>query len=86
MSSPGPEEGPSASSSIAPSFFYEDQVYRVGKNGELEFGLVTENWQMYSSDEEDEEDGPSDKVPQGHVAVTWFPKNKDEVVLESKVR
>lgn len=49
------------------------------------FGMVTENWEMYSSEEEDEEDSEPDKVPHGHVAVTWHPKGKDEVIQESKV-
>jgi hypothetical protein len=77
-----------ASSSIGPSFFYEDEVFRVTKHGDVEFGMVTENWDMYSSDEdeEDEEYDSSDKVPHGSVAVTWLPKSKDEVLAETKVQ
>jgi hypothetical protein len=72
--------------SVSPAYFYEDQVFRVNKNGEVEFGLVTENWEMYSSDEDEEERDVDDKVPNGHVAVTWYPKNKDEVLPEAKVQ
>lgn len=72
---------------IGPSFFYEDEIYKINKNGEVEFGMVTENWDMYSSsDEEDEEEGcRSENVPQGCVGVTWLPRSKDEIVPERKV-
>lgn len=73
----------------APSFFYEDEVFRVSKNGEVEFGMVTENWDMYSSDEDDEDEDEKldnfEKVPHGCVAITWLPKSKDEVIAEGKV-
>jgi len=65
-----------------PSYFYEDEVFRIGKSGEVEFGMVTENWEMYSSDEETD----PEKVPHGHVAVTWHPKGKEDVIQESKVK
>lgn len=38
-------------SAVGPSFFYEDEVFKVNKNGDVEFGMVTENWDMYSTDE-----------------------------------
>lgn len=70
-----------------PSYFYEDEVFRLNKHGDAEFGLVTENWDMYSDSSDDEEEQQDDmKVPHGSVAVTWFPKTKDEVILEEKVR
>lgn len=71
------------SRSVGPSYFYEDEVFRVGKSGDVEFGMVTENWEMYSSS--DDEDMNGDKVLPGHVAVSWYPKGKEEVLSESKV-
>ena len=68
--------------SAGPLYFYEDEVYRVLKSGDVEFGMVTENWEMYSSDDESD----TDKVPQGSVAVTWHPKGKEEVLTEGKVK
>ena len=56
------------------------------KSGDLEFGMVTENWEMYSSDsDESEDERPSDKVPKGHVAVTWHPSGREDVIPEAKV-
>lgn len=72
-------------SATGPSFFYEDEVFRINKNGDPEFGMVTENWDMYSSSEDEDEMDMPDKVPHGFVAVTWLPKSKDEVVSERKV-
>lgn len=70
----------------SPSYFYEDEIFRLTKSGEVEFGMVTENWEMYSSESEDSEDErESDKVPKGHVAVTWHPSGREGVVPESKV-
>jgi len=72
--------------SAGPLYFYEDEIFRVSKFGDVEFGMVTENWEMYSSEsEESDEDHESDKVPKGHVAVTWYPSGKEGVVPESKV-
>lgn len=71
------------SQSVGPSYFYEDEVYRVSKSGDVEFGMVTENWEMYSSS--DDEDMQTDKVLPGHVCVSWFPKGKEEVLPEAKV-
>lgn len=70
--------------SAGPSYFYEDEVYRVGKSGDVEFGMVTENWEMCSSSE-DEDDMHGDKVLPGHVCISWYPKGKEEVLPESKV-
>jgi ubiquitin-conjugating enzyme E2 O len=83
-SHPNPEER----STIGPSFFYEDEIFKINKNGDVEFGMVTENWDMYSSDEDEEDDDDfdrSDRVAHGCVAVTWLPKSKDEVLPEKKV-
>lgn len=71
------------SRAVGPSYFYEDEVYRVSKTGDVEYGMVTENWEMYSSS--DEEDVPGDKVLPGQVCVSWYPKGKEEVIAESKV-
>jgi hypothetical protein len=79
----GSNIGPTPS---GPSYFYEDEVFRVLKSGDVEFGMVTENWEMYSSDSEDsEEERPTDKVPKGHVAITWHPSGREGVISEAKV-
>src|ERR1700729_1745214 len=67
-----------------PQYFYEDEVCRTTKSGEVEFGMVMENWEMYASDDE-EDDSDMSRVPRGHVSVNWHPKGKEETVREAKV-
>src|SRR5688572_17962422 len=66
-----------------PQYFYEDEVCRTAKSGEVEFGMVMENWEMYASDDEDDSD--LSRVPRGYVSVNWHPKGKEETVREAKV-
>ena len=65
-------------------YFYEDEVFRVSKKGSLQFGMVVENAEFASSDEEDDED--EEPVKKGHVRVAWYPSGSEEIVLEKKVR
>jgi len=37
-------------------FFYEDVVYRLGKKGNLQLGMVVENSEFASSDEDSSDD------------------------------
>jgi len=71
--------------SSGPLYFYEDEVFRANRNGDIEFGMVSENWEMYSSDDDDDPVRDPNKVPPGHVSVTWYPKGKEEIIRESKV-
>ena len=65
-----------------PRFFYEDEVFRFHR-ANLQFGMVVENSEFVSSDEED---GGEDRRPkQGFVRVAWHPKGHEDVVRETKV-
>lgn len=70
-------------------FFDEDAVYRINKRKLVDFGLVLENSEFVSSDEEDsdEKNIPEwDRMKRGHVRVAWHPKGVEEVLPERKVR
>lgn len=65
-------------------YFYEDEVYRVNKKGNIEFGMVLENSELVSSDDDsDNEEGV--KMKKGHIRVAWHPTGTEEVVSEKKV-
>ncbi|KAK7794133.1 hypothetical protein R5R35_012619 [Gryllus longicercus] len=64
-------------------FFYEDEVYRINKKGNVEFGMVLENSELVSSDENsDVEEGG--RMKKGHIRVAWHPTGV-EVIPERKV-
>ena len=64
-------------------YFYEDEVYRITKKGNLQFGMVIENAEFASSDESsDDEEQP---VKAGQIRVAWYPQGLEEVVPEKKV-
>ena len=65
-------------------YFYEDEVYRINKKGNIEFGMVLENSELVSSDENsDNEDGA--RMKKGHIRVAWHPTGVEEVIQEKKV-
>ena len=64
-------------------YFYEDAVYRINKKGSLQFGMVVENAENYSSD--DESDAEDEEVKTGQVRVAWYPHGREEVVSDKKV-
>lgn len=65
-------------------YFYEDEVYRINKKGYIEFGMVLENSELVSSDENsDNEEGT--RMKKGHVRVAWHPSGVEEVIQEKKV-
>ena len=66
-------------------YFYEDEVYRFNKKGNLELGMVLENAEFVSSDEESDGD-EEDKVTKGSIRVAWYPKGEEQVLPERKVR
>ena len=51
-------------------YFYEDAVYRITKKGSLQFGMVVENAEAYSSDDASDDDEES-TVKTGQVRVAW---------------
>ncbi|XP_068204113.1 (E3-independent) E2 ubiquitin-conjugating enzyme UBE2O isoform X3 [Palaemon carinicauda] len=65
-------------------YFYEDEVYRFNKKGNLELGMVLENAEFVSSDEEFDVD-EEDKVTKGCIRVAWYPKGEEQVLPERKV-
>lgn len=69
---------------VEDQYFYEDEVYRVDKRGHIEFGMVLENSELVSSDENsDGEDGAGMK--KGQIRVAWHPSGVEEVISEKKV-
>ena len=75
---------------------YTLQVYRVNqRSGQVEFGMVVENSELYSSDEEEpnaaqqdqrtrqrpsRHDGNEDsRLRKGFVRVAWYPKGDEQV-------
>ncbi|XP_067123691.1 (E3-independent) E2 ubiquitin-conjugating enzyme isoform X1 [Centruroides vittatus] len=70
-------------------YFDEDAVFRVNRRGLIDFGLVIENSEFISSDEEDldEVELPEwERMKRGHVRVAWHPKGQEEVLPEKKVK
>lgn len=65
-------------------YFYEDEVYRVNKKGHIEFGMVLQNSELVSSDENSDND-ENGKMKKGHIRVAWHPTGAEEVVSERKV-
>ena len=66
-------------------YFYEDEVYRFNKKGQLQLGMVLENAELVSSDEESDVD-EEDKVTKGNIRVAWYPSGDELVLSERKVR
>ena len=65
------------------TLFDEDEVYVHTPGKGYKFGLVLENSEFASSDEEDEED--PDALKKGNIRVAWHPSGKETVVAENKV-
>ena len=65
-------------------YFYEDEVYRITKNGTLQFGMVVENAEFASSGDESDSDEDS-PVKAGQVRVSWYPHGREEVVSDRRV-
>lgn len=69
---------------VEDQYFYEDEVYRIDKRGHIEFGMVLENSELVSSDENsDGEEGAGMK--KGQIRVAWHPSGVEEVISEKKV-
>lgn len=64
-------------------YFYEDEVYRINKKGNIEFGMVLENSELVSSDENSDEEGG--RMRKGHIRVAWHPTGVEEIIPERKV-
>lgn len=69
-------------------FFDEDAVYRINKKKYVDVGLVLENSEFISSDEEQSDDPDYhgwERMKKGHVRVAWYPNGAEEVLPERKV-
>ena len=69
-------------------FFYEDEVYRYQeKIGKIQYGIVLENSEYASSDEDSDDETPSEshKLKKGQIRVAWYPTGKENILSERKV-
>ena len=65
-------------------YFYEDEVYRITKKGNLEFGMVLQNADV-DTDEEESGSEEMEKLKNGHILVAWHPRGEEDVIHEKKV-
>lgn len=67
-------------------FFDEDAVYKINKKKFVDVGLVLENSEYLSSDEDDPEYREwGERMKKGHIRVAWHPNGAEEVLPEKKV-
>lgn len=70
-------------------FFDEDAVYKINKKKFVDVGLVLENSEYLSSDEEHSDDPDyrdwGERMKKGHIRVAWHPNGVEEVLPEKKV-
>ncbi|GIY92054.1 hypothetical protein CEXT_46031 [Caerostris extrusa] len=69
-------------------FFDEDAVYKINKKRFIDVGLVLENSEYLSSDD-DQSDDPDyrdwgERMKKGHIRVAWHPNGAEEVLPEKK--
>ncbi|XP_068631681.1 (E3-independent) E2 ubiquitin-conjugating enzyme [Battus philenor] len=63
-------------------YFYEDEVYKINNRGQVVFGLVLENYEANSSDQESEIETP---IQKGEIRVVWHPSGTERVISEKSV-
>ncbi|CAK1547052.1 unnamed protein product [Leptosia nina] len=63
-------------------YFYEDEVYKINNRGQVVFGLVLENYEANSSDQESDMETP---IQKGEIRVVWHPSGTERVVSEKSV-
>ncbi|XP_001999983.3 (E3-independent) E2 ubiquitin-conjugating enzyme isoform X2 [Drosophila mojavensis] len=64
-------------------FFFEDEVFRIDRQGRVRFGVVTGTAESYSSD--DEEDEINEVLGKGEVRVAFYPDGKEIVRTEKSI-
>lgn len=62
--------------------FYEDEVVCFNKKGKHKLGMVLQNAEFASSDEDSDDD---EKLLPGQIRVSWLPSSNEEVIHEKKV-
>jgi len=65
-------------------YFYEDEIYRIKRNGAVQFGMVIEDSEFASSDE-DSDGEEKEMLVAGRIRVAWHPNGEEEVVREKNV-
>ncbi|XP_065337080.1 (E3-independent) E2 ubiquitin-conjugating enzyme isoform X2 [Cloeon dipterum] len=76
----------SSESQLTEDVFNEDVVYRYNKKGNIQYGLVLENSEMYSSDDDNSDsDNGGPRLKTGFVRVAWHPKGSEEVIQQKRV-
>lgn len=63
-------------------YFYEDEVYKINNRGQVVFGLVLENYEANSSDQESDIETP---IQKGEIRVVWHPSGTERVISEKSV-
>lgn len=63
-------------------YFYEDEVYKINNRGQVVYGLVLENYEANSSDQESDVETP---VQKGEIRVVWHPSGTERVISEKSV-
>lgn len=63
-------------------YFYEDEVYKINNHGQVVFGLVLENYEANSSDQESDIETP---IQKGEIRVVWHPSGTERVISEKSV-
>ncbi|XP_063380866.1 (E3-independent) E2 ubiquitin-conjugating enzyme UBE2O [Cydia fagiglandana] len=63
-------------------YFYEDEVYKINNHGQVVFGLVLENYEANSSDQESDMETP---IQKGEIRVVWHPSGTERVISEKSV-
>ncbi|XP_047529947.1 (E3-independent) E2 ubiquitin-conjugating enzyme isoform X2 [Vanessa atalanta] len=63
-------------------YFYEDEVYKINNRGQVVFGLVLENYEANSSDQESDMETP---IQKGEIRVVWHPSGTERVISEKSV-
>ena len=84
MASVANSEAAVASGKEEVHYFYEDEVYRIKKNGAVQFGMVVENSEFISSDEEEDLD-EEDRLQKGTIRIAWHPNGEEQVIKEKSV-
>lgn len=63
-------------------YFYEDEVYKINNRGQVVFGLVLENYEANSSDQDSDMETP---IQKGEIRVVWHPSGTERVISEKTV-
>lgn len=63
-------------------YFFEDEVYKINNRGQVVFGLVFDNYEATSTDQDSEVETP---IQKGEIRVVWHPTATERVIPERTV-